>query len=77
MPQKTALAWSLLLVLALLLGLLLVVIAFGVVRHLRRQRARREKKSPRQVQPPAEEGDFDLDDPGRPGRSSSMDSDND
>lgn len=38
MPQRLAIAWLLLILVGLLLGLLLAVLAIGVSRHLRRQR---------------------------------------
>lgn len=41
--ERIAIAWVLVVVLGLLLGLLVLVVAFGVVRHLRRQRPRGDR----------------------------------
>lgn len=41
--ERLAVAWVLVIVLGLLLGLVIVVLAFGVVRHLRRQRPKSER----------------------------------
>jgi|GEM_PF-3454314 len=41
--ERLAVAWVLVIILGLLLGLLIVVLAFGVVRHLRRQRPKSER----------------------------------
>jgi hypothetical protein len=51
MSEKVALAWTLLITLGLLLGLVVVAAAFGVVRHLRRQRqaARQRERSRRRA----------------------------
>jgi hypothetical protein len=51
MSEKVALVWTLLITLGLLLGLVVLAAAFGVVRHLRRQRqaARQRERSRRRT----------------------------
>ncbi len=39
-PERVAVVWVLVIVLGLLLGLMILVVAFGVVRHLRRGRGK-------------------------------------
>lgn len=46
-PERLAVAWFLVIVLGLLLGLLIVVLAFGLARHARRQRPKPESSKPR------------------------------
>ena len=46
-PEKLAVAWGLLLLVGALLGLVVLVAAFGVARHLRRQRGRPPERDAR------------------------------
>ncbi|MBL9135877.1 MAG: hypothetical protein JNK85_08420 [Verrucomicrobiales bacterium] len=59
MQERAILAWILLLVLGLLLGLVIFVTALGVARHLRRQRNKPADAKPGHPRDPDDDADVD------------------
>ncbi|MCC7376329.1 MAG: hypothetical protein IT581_16845 [Verrucomicrobiales bacterium] len=59
MHERAILAWIILLVLGLLLGLVILVTALGVSRHLRKQRNKSLQTQPKPQHPAEEEADVD------------------